>query len=350
MSSQPQYIIPDLLTTWPWKRVLNPKLAEVKDDAIAWVKSLALFEPAQLQKFNACDFNLLAALVGPVLGKEHLRITCDLMNFYFAFDEYTDVANKTEASQIAHDVMDAIRRKEASVQLPHGKITTMAQELFQRTVSVVGEDLPAVERFISDFDAYAKSIILEAEDRVAGHLRTVNDYITLRRDTCGAKPTFSFFGLGLNIPDAVFHNPFMISLIEDATDLIAITNDMHSYRLERSRGLEGHNIITAIMEEYNLDLQQALYWLSGYASKTISNFLTNSRSLPSWGESTDQAVKVYIDRVAWCVRGYDAWSYETNRYYGDDGLKVQKCRKITLLPPNRGYVTREQLELEIMVA
>jgi Delta6-protoilludene synthase len=98
---------------------------------------------------------------------------------------------------------------------------------FQRTVSVVGEDLPAIERFISDFDAYTKSIILEADDRVTGHQRTVDDYITLRRDTCGAKPTFSFFALGLNIPDAVFDNPLMISLIENATDLIAITNVSH---------------------------------------------------------------------------------------------------------------------------
>ena len=227
---------------------------------------------------------------------------------------------------------------------------------------MVGEDIPAMERFISDFDAYTKSVILEAEDRVAGHLRTVDDYVILRRDTCGAKPTFSFYALGLHIPDAVFANPLMISLIENATDLIAITNvshllievsatliellqDLHSYRLERSRGLDGHNIITAIMEEYNLDLQQAFYWLSGFASKTISNFLSNSRALPSWGSKIDQAVEVYIDRVARCIRGYDAWSYETNRYYGWEGLKVQESRIITLLPPNSGYITREQLKI-----
>ena len=197
---------------------------------------------------------------------------------------------------------------------------------FQRTVSVVG-DPPAMERFISDFDAYTKSVILEAEDRVAGHQRSVTDYMILRRDTCGAKPIFSIFGLGLNIPDSDFDNPLMISIIENAADIIALTNvsysyliiiyseadiimfalkDMHSYRLERSRGLEGHNIITAIMEEYHLDLRQALYWLSGYASKTIFNFLINIRALPSWGEKIDRAVMVYIDRVARCVRGCDA--------------------------------------------
>ena len=92
---------------------------------------------------------------------------------------------------------------------------------------MVGEDLPAIDRFISDFDAYTKSIILEAEDRATDHQRTVNDYLTLRRDTCGAKPTFSFFALGLNIPNVVFDNPFMISLIENATDLIAIINVSH---------------------------------------------------------------------------------------------------------------------------
>jgi Delta6-protoilludene synthase len=125
---------------------------------------------------------------------------------------------------------------------------------------------------------------------------------------------------------------------------------MHSYWLERSRGLEKHNIITAIMEEYHLDLQQALYWLAGYASKLTSNILASIRTLPSssWGEKIDRAVMLYIDRVGRGIRGYDAWSYETKRYYGDDGLKVLECRKITLLPPDSGYITRKELELEIM--
>ena len=125
---------------------------------------------------------------------------------------------------------------------------------------------------------------------------------------------------------------------------------MHSYRFESSCGLEGHNIITVIMEEYHLDLQQALYWLSGYASKMVFNFLASRRALPSWGEKENQAITEYIDRVVRCVRGNDAWHYDTKRYYGDDGLKVQECRMMTLLLPSRdeiGYITREQLELEI---
>ena len=89
---------------------------------------------------------------------------------------------------------------------------------------MVGDDTVAVEQFITDFDAYVKSVSQEADDRVYNRIRNVDDYFVLRRDTCGAKPSFSFFALGLNLPKAVFDHPLMESLIECAADLVAITN------------------------------------------------------------------------------------------------------------------------------
>ena len=127
--------------------------------------------------------------------------------------------------------------------------------------------------------------------------------------------------------------------------LINLQQDMHSYALEHARGLDGHNVITAIMHEHSVDLQGAFYWLSGYGSKTVSRFLHDRHNLPSWGSDIDKAVNEYIDRMARCVRGYDAWSYETNRYYGKNGLEVQKSRKIMLQHREleMGYITRDQL-------
>ena len=95
---------------------------------------------------------------------------------------------------------------------------------FLRTLDVVGDDTVAIEQFITDFDAYVKSVAQEADDRVYNRIRNVDDYFVLRRDTCGAKPSFSFFALGLNLPKAVFDHPLMGSLIECAADLVAITN------------------------------------------------------------------------------------------------------------------------------
>ena len=167
MSSQ--YTIPDLLVTWPWQRILNPALAEVKDDSNAWVKSHTLFDEAQLQKFNACDFStwhssfsssilahryfsdLLAALVALQQDKGWFILTA--LNpwymllilvcikkfrtspnhlwfdeFLFRFRRIHGRCKQTEASKTSNDVMDDLRRRDVSVQSPHGKITTMAQE------------------------------------------------------------------------------------------------------------------------------------------------------------------------------------------------------------------------------
>ncbi|KAF8901467.1 hypothetical protein CPB84DRAFT_1777365 [Gymnopilus junonius] len=113
-------------------------------------------------------------------------------------------------------------------------------------------------------------------------------------------------------------------MTEAATDLIAIINDMHSYGLEYSRGLDGHNVVTAIMHEYDLDLQGALYWLSGYATSTVSKFLSDRHT--------------FLHGVqARCVRGYDQWSYETKRYYGQKGSE----------PRDEAYLTRDQLQITV---
>jgi hypothetical protein len=48
------------------------------------------------------------------------------MNFYFAFDEYTDVVNEDEAMKIASDVMQAFRYQASSV--GNSKITEMARQ------------------------------------------------------------------------------------------------------------------------------------------------------------------------------------------------------------------------------
>ena len=57
---------------------------------------------------------------------DHLRVACDLINLFFVIDEFTDIANKTEVSKIADDIMDAFRQNKSSKS--HGKISRMAQE------------------------------------------------------------------------------------------------------------------------------------------------------------------------------------------------------------------------------
>ena len=139
---------------------------------------------------------------------------------------------------------------------------------------MVGEDPPAVERFIANFDTYMRSMILEAEDRAVGHVRTVNDYMILRRNTCAARPTFAFYGLGLNIPSEVFDNPHMISLIENAADLVALTNVSHFITTELNPILIGLQKIKG----YAFISPRAFMWTRWTQHHHCHNARTRSRS------------------------------------------------------------------------
>ncbi|KAF8964524.1 hypothetical protein BDZ97DRAFT_2075189 [Flammula alnicola] len=96
--------------------------------------------------------NIPASLAGPIPGKEYLHLSCNLMNFYFTFDEYTDVSNREEAKKIAYNVMEAFRhRKLCSI---NAKIAEIPTQLVLREDCQCRRRRYGIERFIADFDAY----------------------------------------------------------------------------------------------------------------------------------------------------------------------------------------------------
>lgn len=91
------------------------------------------------------------------------------------------------------------------------------------------------------------------------------------------------------------------------------------------------------MVEKNLDIQGAITELERYVAGVMVEFLDNAANLPSWGEKMDRKVKAYVDGLAQWIRGNDCWSFETTRYFGKEGLEVQKTRVMTI--PVRGSVS-----------
>jgi len=347
MSENPtQYKLPIPLANWPWQRRLNPHYLEVKAESDAWVQSFHPFEPKEQKKFDLCNLSLLACLTYQMDNRDLARLGCDLMNFYFVYDEYTDVMDKAGAQHIADIVMDAFRNP--TTPRPEGEsfLGEMARQLLESAQKIVAPDAPCLKHFISGFDAYTAAVVVEADDRFNGHVRSVKEYLSLRKDTAACKPTLSVIEFGLDLPDEYLQHPVVAALMDSASELIGVTNDLNSYVLEEARGLDGHNIVTSVMRELKLDRAGALEWLQTYINNFVSTFLSDLERLPSWGEEIDKKVKTYIDGLGHWVRGNDDWSFESERYYGTRGLDVQKHRIVSLLPRQPlGFATAAKLVL-----
>lgn len=84
------------------------------------------------------------------------------------------------------------------------------------------------------------------------------------------------------------------------------------------------------MKDFKLDLEAALEWLAAHCAETVSRFLENLKKIPSWTQEVDEKVKIYVDGLGQWVRGNDDWSYESKRYYGEQGLSIKATRALTL--------------------
>jgi len=105
--------------------------------------------------------------------------------------------------------------------------------------------------------------------------------------------------------------------------------------MERSRGIHGHNIVTAVMNEKALNVQDALDVVGEMFQDTARQYLNCLHNLPSFTPQTDKALARFGSDMGSWVRALHEWSFDSERYFGKNGAEVRLTRKITLTqPPN----------------
>jgi hypothetical protein len=124
--------------------------------------------------------------------------------------------------------------------------------------------------------------------------------------------------------------------------------DMHSYAVEVARGIAFHNIVTSIMQEHQMSVSAAMEWLENFGKHRVTTFLNGIEDLPSWGEEIDADVQRYVESIGYLVRGADAWSYESERYWGERGMEIEATRVVTIFTEHaesqEGLLTKEELK------
>ncbi|KAI0058755.1 terpenoid synthase [Artomyces pyxidatus] len=325
-----QLRIPDALANWPYKRQINPHFVEVKAESDEWVQNLHAFNEKSQWAFDRCDFALLAALVYPMLDKAGLRTAANLLVLLFVFDDYTDRVDGAGVQAYADIVLDALHNPHKPRPEGESVIGEIARQFWATAITHSSQN--SQRHLIQTFTEYVNAVVKEADDRVQDHVRHIDEYMELRRQTAGGYPCFFPVERHFELPDDVIFHPTIQRLCLLACNSIVLTNDVCSYNIEQSAGHEGHNILTVVMRQKGLDMEASLDWVTQYHSDCLAEFLELRRNLPSFGPELDDTVAEYVDGVAQWVRGGDCWSFESRRYFGDRGLEVQKVRKVDLLP------------------
>ncbi|KAF8168816.1 terpenoid synthase [Mycena galopus ATCC 62051] len=324
-----EIILPNTMADWPWERRINPHFETVKIESESWFRTFKAFSPKAQIAFEKCDFCRLASLAYPALTKERLRTGCDLMMLFFTFDEYTDVLPAPEVRRYADIVTDAL--KNPGKPRPQGEhvVGEVARQFW--ALGIQNATPLAQRHFLETFEDYIYSVVDQAIDRDDHRIRGSEEYMILRRRTIGLHPSYPMQELGMDLTDEIWNHLVIAELRCIAVDIVLLDNDICSYRKELAQGDDTHNIVTIIMHEETTDLGGAMDWVAARRKTLASQFLELYQKVPSFGsEDIDGQVREYVEGIANWPRANDSWIFESGRYFGSEGLQVQRDRKVVL--------------------
>lgn len=102
--------------------------------------------------------------------------------------------------------------------------------------------------------------------------------------------------------------------------------------MEQAKGHTVNNVITVLMNEKGLTLQEAFNFVGQEFQRLMDSFLTSEPEIPSWGPEVDVSVSSYVAAMKYWVVGNLHWSFESQRYFGSEGAEIQKSLSVSLLP------------------
>ncbi|KAG1876689.1 terpenoid synthase [Suillus subalutaceus] len=322
--------IPDLLARWPFPRLLNQHYSEVDAESSAWLESFKVLSPKAQQAFDGYKCSLLACLCYPNASKEHVRSACDLMIIFGFVDDNSDGLEEVEVRQQKDIIMNALHHPYKP--RPKGEWVggEIVRQFWERTIC--NASAQSQKRFIATFGEFIEGIVQQAMDRSGHHIRDIQSYFDVRRKTVAAGPSFVFLELGLDIPDEVISHPTIEDMVVASTDMIALANDVTSYNKEQACGDDSHNIVTIVMREFDTDVNGAMLWATEHHTKLEKKYFEARAAIPKWGEPIDSQVREYCDGLGNCVRANGEWAFECERYFGTNGLEVQRKKWMLLTP------------------
>lgn len=107
---------------------------------------------------------------------------------------------------------------------------------------------------------------------------------------------------------------------------------MLSYSKEQAIGDEEHNIVTVLINQYRLTVQEAMDKTGDLADKKMDKFCDLYLQVPRYVGLIDLDIQKLVDGMAQCVSGVMHWSYESQRYFDQRDMEIKRSRQVRLLP------------------
>lgn len=343
MSASPATVrIPDILAAMDgFELRTHPDEREVTRASNEWFNSFGMMPGPLFEKFVKCEFGLMTGMSYPDTDSTRLRITADYMSILFAYDDLMDLPS----SDLMHDKMSSEKAAKIMMSVlthPHKfrpvaglPVATAFHDFWTRFCAT---STPSMQKRFTDATyEYVMAVKNQVGNRQSNVCPTIEEYVSLRRDTSAIKVTYACieYCLNIDVPDEAFFHPTVAALQEAGNDILSWANDVYSFDNEQCSG-DCHNLIAVVAINKNITVQAAMEYAMGMIESAIARFFEECAKVPSFGPEIDPKVQAYIKGVELYLSGSVFWHLESERYFGPRVQHVKDTLMVELRPLEDG--------------
>jgi Terpene synthase family 2, C-terminal metal binding len=297
----------------PWPGQCHPQAAAVEQTMIDWGLRHGLIpDDTYLERVARSRYGLLAARCYPQAELPLMQVLADYFLWLFladdlVFDRVETVSVRTIRSLTA--MIDVVEFDRTAARPVYGE--TALFDVCHRLRQILSPE---------HFDRFARGTVMwacAAALQILEHLQPapvgMESYLAIRRHTSGLASVLSVSdaaNLGPVTP-VEYHHPAMVALRRQTGNIVAWSNDLHSFRVETLQPGQFRNIVTVYQAE-GLGLRDAVDRTAGRIRAEVAAFVELSATVQAWASP---AVHGCITGMRDWMRGYQDWfEHDTGRY------------------------------------
>ncbi|MFI9029962.1 hypothetical protein [Streptomyces sp. NPDC053560] len=305
----------------PFPHRISPDLSRARRHGLEWAVRTGMIASNEAATYwSACRFPELACLYWPYATGEDVDLAVDTMTFYFFFDDQfdTDLGHRVEnVISVLEQLVDITRGTATALRVP---VAVAYADIWRRCIQGMGQGWR--DRAAGNWRTYFLGHVGEATDRVRGVVHRMDTYLAVRRCTVGAETSTDLCErLGqFEVPEEILAIPQLRVMRQLSCDILAHSNDLHSFYKERNHG-EVNNLIRVTAREHGSTDEEAVTVVREAGGRMMGRFLELDREIPeviqAVGEAYGDCITRYVDALKAAMRGYDEWGNMTARYRPD---------------------------------
>lgn len=315
--------MPDI--RYPFPSGINQHVNAAQDHVASWVAFHGLLTTEKAwQRFHKARFAWLAARAFPDAALHELCIVADFNTWLFILDDQCDEAASGRKADYLKSIMagfmDILQSNRLVTPATGGPLPAALSSIWER-MRAIGSPAWRI-RFIRSMDDYFRSCIWEAENREAGLVPSVEDYVHMRPFTGALLADIEAIEIieKIYLSRTIIEQPLLQRMIQACNNIVCWSNDLFSCTKEARQG-DVHNLVLVLQHHRQLSLQDAVNQAARMHNEEVAIFVTLEKLLPLKGDERDYELLRYVSVLRSWITGNFDWSVsDTGRY----GLAAQE--------------------------